>query len=271
MSDSPSSTPSEGPEVEMTDSVAKVDKWLEKQGYPLEYEVARTFQKAGFRAFQGIHYQDAEGTDRKTREIDVVATEWPEGTTRKSNVDFVVEVKHTHEPWLVLTTEAAVKPTDIARWLLTSEGAEAPIEGLLRAGPITDLLVVPPRYGFNVVQTIKDMARTNPAYVALTNVVKAANARREVWKRAVDRPSVYFPLVVVGGSLVQLGYDATGERILNPVLWQRIRWSGSSISDSPILVDIVTREHLPTWVTNARKSTQAISELFEAWVTPPKA
>lgn len=254
----------------MTDPVAKVEGWLKKQGYPLEYQVARTFQTAGFRTWQGIHYRDPEATERRTREIDVVASEWPEGTTPRSSVEFVVEVKHSHEPWLVLTTDIAGKPEDVGAWLLMTPAADAPITGLLRTPPVPEFLVMPPRHGFNVVQTVEDQTRPNPAYVALTNVVKAASARRNVWMKSV-RPAIYLPIIVVGGSLIQLGYDASGERILNPVLWQRLRWTGSSVVDHPVTVDIVTRDHLPIWAGNARKGTQAISELLEAWVKPPAA
>lgn len=88
----------------MTDPVAGVEKCLAKQGYPLEFQVARTFQAAGFRTWQSLHYRDTEGSEQRTREIDVVAAEWPEGTELKADVELVVEVKHSHEPWLILTT-----------------------------------------------------------------------------------------------------------------------------------------------------------------------
>lgn len=255
----------------MTDPQKNVENWLEKQGYPYEYEVARTLAQAGFRTWQGMHYRDTESTEQRTREIDVVAMEWPhdkEGPKRAA-VELVVEVKFTKAAWLVMTTSLAVGPPSLHRLLLMTDKASAPLKGLMETPPVPNLLQLPERHGFSVVQTAEggDKSRgVDPAYAALNTVVKAANARvGEVGKHGV---AVAFPVIVVAGPVFQLGYDTKGNRILNPVLWQRIRWQGSSVVDHPVLVDVVQIEHLPTWATKARKDAVVIDKLLEDWVTP---
>lgn len=253
----------------MTDPVAGVERWLDKQGYPLEFEVARTFAKAGFRTWQGIHFRDTESTEERTREIDVVAVEWPEGIeSKRAGVEFVIEVKFTHEPWLVLTTQLPTRPESLKQYFLMTDSAAPVVSGLLANPPVPTILSLPDRHGFNVVQTVadRDPTRPNPAYVALTNVVKAAHAQLKLTKKHGTR--IYFPVIVVGGALLQLGYSADGSRILEPVVWQRIRWQGSSVVGHPVLVDIVQKDHLPIWAANARKDAMEIDEPLEGWVTP---
>lgn len=216
----------------MTDPVAGVEKWLDEQGYPLEYEAARILQKSGYRAWQGIHYRATEAGERKTREIDVVASEPPLEGVPRAIVELVVEAKHTHEPWLILTSQIQSDRAVVQEgWLLKSPQAEGPLHAMAQGEAVPFLLQLPPRHGFNAVQTIKtgDPQKSNPAYAALQAVVSASVARLKQWSR--DLPAIVFPVIVLGGSLVQLGYGEDGGRILEPVLWQRIRWTGSTAVD----------------------------------------
>lgn len=83
------------------DLQASVQEWLEAQGYPLEMRTAAAFRLAGFRAVQGVYYQDPE-TDA-WREIDVVA-DIPE-VYRSARIVFVAECKSSRDkPWLLFTS-----------------------------------------------------------------------------------------------------------------------------------------------------------------------
>ena len=262
----------------MTDPVEHVDSWLKRQGYPGEYQVARELQKVGFRVWQGLYYNDTEGIDAKTREIDVVAAEWPPDTERTADVELVVEVKRSWDPWVVLTTSVEADLASTAPMRLVSDVARPMLDGMLNSPPVPDLLTFPERHGYNVVQALgaastsdqsqRERNRPNPAYIALTGVVKASADRlRLLSKRAV----IVFPVIVVDGPLVQLGYDGAGERILNQVVRHRLLWRGSTATAGPVIVDVVQIDHLPMWAPNVRSSTQTIAAKFEQWVTKPKA
>src|SRR3990172_8371792 len=79
-----------GESAAMTDggpSIAdKVKDWFEKQGYPLEFEVARKLRARTLRAVQGQYYEDLE--TRKPRELDVLA--WQERKGRHPFARIVV-------------------------------------------------------------------------------------------------------------------------------------------------------------------------------------
>jgi hypothetical protein len=250
------------------------DHWLETHGYPLEYQVAKAMRQAGYVAWQGLHYKDTEG-DRRARDIDVVAS-LPapiEATGEPAVVEFVIEVKHSHEPWLVLTSQTPATPTasSAVRYRLANRLAAQALKGITHTPPVPSLLTIPERHGFNVVQMVKseEASRPNPAYIALSSVVKAAQYRVNLFSTNTSTtPALAMPLIVVGGSLVRLGYDDEGERILDEVVWQRITWSGSTVA-GPTIVDVVQSDHLGTWARNAFGDAEQLRKGLSEWVTTP--
>ena len=124
-----------GPDPEQ--ARATIEKWLERQGYPLEYETARQFGAAGFRVQQGIYYDPATApSDRPTaessgkpREIDVLAglRNEPEGVT----LSLIAECKHVQAGWVVLTTTAgdSTSEQDQSVHAALSCGSHAQLDG----------------------------------------------------------------------------------------------------------------------------------------------
>ena len=69
-------------------------EWLQKQGYPLEMEVASALRKKGLWVRQASYYKDPESD--KSREIDVICTEAE--VLGMAALHFVVECKASKKP-----------------------------------------------------------------------------------------------------------------------------------------------------------------------------
>jgi hypothetical protein len=95
----------------------------------------------------------------------------------------------------------------------------------------------------------------------MTGVIKASAARFQIW--AKHHPTIVFPVIVVGGSLVELGYEDNGDRVLRSIPHQRILWNGSTSREGSVLLDVVQRDYLPTWVEWTRQATQEIVTLYD--------
>ena len=77
-----------------------VYEWLQKQGYPLEMEVASALSKKGLWVRRASYYKDSESD--KSREIDVIATETE--ILGMAELHFVVECKASSKPWILFSS-----------------------------------------------------------------------------------------------------------------------------------------------------------------------
>jgi hypothetical protein len=101
----------------------KVREWLETQGYPLEMQVARTFQECGFRVIQGEYYSDP--ATATLRETDVVASMVAEMAGCHLRVSFVAECKSqsADKPWILFTRGARLAdPARVAQRAASENG-----------------------------------------------------------------------------------------------------------------------------------------------------
>jgi hypothetical protein len=256
-----------GSEQSPEETLERVRAFLKREGYPLEYEAARTLSRAGFNTEQGLTYIDSEDGKSVTREIDVVA--WLHESVRarfRALVGLIVECKAAREPWLVLT-----RHDDDAGWLEPRSLVMSD-----RFGKVFDASSlhapawkVQPRHGFGLVQVKRGNERRDkdPAYVALVSVVKATDgylSRLHARKQSAYG-AVLIPVLVTAGPLFQLGLREDGTEVLEPVVWQRLLWNGSTVRAASTVVDVVTRNHLPQYalmmVDGARRLLERMSRL----------
>lgn len=231
-----------------------VREWLVREGYPLEYETAREMTRAGYRAWQGRYYVDAE--DKTYRELDVRADEPDSLDAPWRPVYVVAECKNNSKPWLVLTERHELQPGYGTHFLIQRGVTQAELEAAARpdAG---FLLNVPARHGYSVIQAI---AGGDSAHAALHAVSKAALGSVAGFGQA--QPAVAIPVIVLGGALYQLGYNDDGTEILEPVLWQRVVWFGSSAKRESIQIDVVTRDYLPMYLQQLRPATRRLASVL---------
>lgn len=83
-----------------------IKDWLEKGGFPFEFECAKAFNKHGFNITQGMHYYDKE--INTPREIDISAYKQFHTGSFAFNVTFLVECKSLNKPWIVFMTDKTI-------------------------------------------------------------------------------------------------------------------------------------------------------------------
>lgn len=222
------------------EAIDVVRTFLAKNGYPLEFAAGRTLARVGFRTWHGLTYVDNEVPPGKTREYDILAA--LHGATA-SDVGLVVECKSTADPWLVLTHRISGDGRWVRKAWLPSNSAGVPDSAFEDVGWRLDA-----RYGFNVVRAVgerRSESDKDPAYSALASVTKAAEGRVRTFPNS--SPALMVPVIVTSGPLFRLGYEDDGSELLEPVLWHRILWSGSSVRDDATIVDVVTEAHLESY------------------------
>jgi hypothetical protein len=238
--------------------------WLERQGYPLEYEAGRWLVAAGFSVHHGRYYVDTYFGEEEHREIDLLAHEPDHAAT--FHVWLTAECKMAPAPWVVLTSTQSPEPEEIASYFPATQWAG---ETLRRRAAdqdaMGDVFRRGDRLGFNVAQAARqDSAESRKArdkadpklpYEALQTSVKAA---RYFARHSGDYPTVVLPIVVVGGPLYWLGYTMSGEPQLQATDWERIVWYGASAT-SPSVVYIVRSSALEGFALLMRGVTQRIA------------
>jgi hypothetical protein len=249
-----------------------VREWLARSGYPLEYEVARSFRAAGFEVFQGLHY----GADRLEasgpREVDVLAVRQevvPHHPITRSTVLFVVECKDSSAPWVVFRGQSSPEPWAAVGSFATNAITEMNILGALELGQNPWLLRLPENVGFRlgIVATKprqpkqEERSRTEPGGMATLPIARAGDSDRAhaALKQAVSAAmgvlrddashlaTLAVPVIVVGSRLYTVSYDDDGREEVAPTNWERILWRGDR-SGQPMAVDVVSREFLDDYV-----------------------
>lgn len=222
--------------------------WLRKGGFPLEYHTVRSLRAAGFRAEQGRHYMDPIQATTN-REIDVLA--WMDPSPGVPVV-LVFECKAAADkPWVVLTSDNQPAPTlPIAGPALAPVLAKPDIsESIIR-----DNLPLRHPYGFTVVEAHND--RNDRAHAAMEQAISAAVGIQKALGR-VDH-LLAFPIVVTEAPLYRFESPDGGEDLVTASSWERVRWNGSQAYPSPTLMDVVTREGLPSYLDQIRDGVRGL-------------
>jgi hypothetical protein len=238
----------------MSDAEHEVKKWLETQGFPLEFLAADRFAKAGFAISQGEYFPDPRG--ETLRETDVVATLTRETDARLYRFAVVVECKWSRKhPWVIFTSRAA-RPTaaESIAYLLASPFAEAVLWFLAGNADIRRRheLELPPRAGFGGRQAFIEPGREDSFYRAIQSVVGAATALSRTssdsaWpSNAVREFRVVVPTIVIDGLLFE-AYLHSGTLEVAPLRSGLVSWRGFGARSQAVFVHIVTIDELPSF------------------------
>ncbi len=263
MSDQGSATPS---------LKEKVTEWLETQGYPLEFRVARAFERSGFfETYQGQYIQDDKGGD--PREIDVLAnitTSYEEKCFFR--ISQVVECKWSKDkPWLVFTSSRSImgEGACIAQTIASALGEAAMfcIAGDNALGDL-ELFKRPGRGGFAGRRAFEKNKEQQDIFYAtiqglITKSVNYAKSYGLPNPSAGQVPSsgcLAFPIIVIDGDLFEAYYDKEKDNVaLREAHHIRIFWRGAPGHKRFITpVDIVTAGAVEEFAKKRLLETKAL-------------
>ena len=230
----------------------QVEEWLDREGYPLEYQCASAFQAEGLRVFQGTFAQIPR--DGNPKQIDVVADATVSCGERFLRISTVVECCSSAEKPIIIFTdpfarmapEACIAQTigsdigDALMWLLRGE------DSLKRLA----IFATPEIPGFTGRQAFSS---EDTFYQEIDDLVQACSALVTEADRAKkprnyiqDFGLVTFPTIVIDSKLLEASYNSSTRRLeLVEVSKSRIHWRGSGSHPLISTIDVITLEALP--------------------------
>jgi hypothetical protein len=251
---------------------AKVEKWLDSQGYPLEMEFAEALSKNGFDIIQSYHFKDPE--DGNIRETDIVARySDPIGLIE---LHFVIECKKSKSPWVVFSSSSTGFNRLRSFAHMTKVARDAVID------EITEMVNLPwfkkpNRIGYETVQALK--SGKDSSYSALMSATKGAMEYfKEETKDVESSFSFVFPLVIFEGVLYESFLDDSAKPKLVEVNSSYVNFNvpigqvyGKSVrlitrNHIQNLIDEIKTMHIFFQYTLAKQLKQSNEKLYSAMI-----
>jgi hypothetical protein len=193
----------------------KILEWLNKQGYPTEFQVANICDRHGFRVFQGYHVSSNESPD-VPREIDVLA--WADDITD----DYLIRVCHIIEcKWSKDTRRHGqlASPACVAQTIGNLLGST--ILWTIAGDPdlhTLDLFSTPDRPGFSGRQVFSQ--GNDLFYSAMQSVVDVSMLDMAWYDKPPRRVGtlprnavIAFPMIVVDGQIFEAFFDEASQNM----------------------------------------------------------
>jgi hypothetical protein len=249
----------------------KLNKWLKKEGYPLEMRVASAIRKhTNLLIRQGWYYKDPENST--SREIDIVCTaSKPRGL---SEINFVFECKGTSKPWVLFTSgEAVASYNRLTTFGIFSDVAHSGVaEELFKCDDGSNLdqmkkipwLIKDGMVGYSITQSF-DGNRDVP-YKAILSAVKAGVwlKNNSLWQDTEYRNhAISFPIVVTSSPLFECYLDENGNNILNPINHGFVFFNQHMDGFNGTCVSIVNEAHIEDFVTECSEVVKKMHELLK--------
>lgn len=246
----------------------KVLKWLNEEGYSLEFETAKTLTSYGFYTSQGQYISDYR--TKNPREIDVVAKATKYIDKSFLRISHVVECKWTEgKPWVIFTDHSArIAPSaciaqSIATKLMASIlwylAGEKDIQSL-------NMFNTPSKPGFNGRQAFS--SQMDLVYSSLQSVVSACYSKMKDYDQYHKKPqdSISYgvflrPLIVIKGRLFEAYLnDRDGKMEVKEQNLIRLHWKGAEAWNLHSTIDIVTINHLKDYAQKLKEETDFLLE-----------
>lgn len=258
-----------GDEREQLDK--KVREWLEHEGYPLEFQVAKKFQKNGFAVRQGSYVNDPNAD--APREIDVIAFRDAHTKRQLLRVKHIVECKWSKDkPWVVFTNPLGISPAACIAQTIASKLGSAILwkEAGLKQLQDLDLFSTPKNSGFNGRQAFSKDG-VDRFYSTMQSVVSATKFDAEDYDNPRRKSGVLpesavvgFPVIVIQGDLYEAFLDSkSSDLVLRRAPHIRCHWKGSKEWDLHATVDIVTFEYLDKFLSTRAAQVETLLRLMQ--------
>lgn len=249
----------------------KLISWLKTQGYPLEMQVAQTFQDQGATVFQSDYYVDR--STGESREVDVVASwqlnlDLPE--TVLARICFVVECKSSRDkPWLLFTTEGTglAGPARVVQRAASTLGHHAlSLVARNREVQAVDILQVPESAAYSLTQAFT--SGNDVCYAAASAVADAAAARANeddhqmTLRGRLNILEIIFPVIVTEARLFETALTDMREIALTEVNESVLLWRNPVISAAHTIIHVVNADGLAEFVARAEESARSLLKLL---------
>lgn len=253
------------------DLIQKVEGWLQREGYPLEFATAAAFERHGFWVWSGEFVEDPQTA--KLREVDVSAS-----STIRTDVNngflrltYVAECKWTADkPWVIFHHEMPYAPSariaqtisdHLGHTSLWMVAGDERLHGL-------DTFATPLMVGTGGRRAFTSGDSGDQVYSALRSVISASvgmvesgNKRTRPPSALPDAANLFLPLIVIDGPLMTASYDTDGNRVsVTEVDHTRVFMRGSEVWPHRCFVDVVRIEALDDFIS---RRAQEIPQIFE--------
>ena len=262
-----SATPAEPSDV----LVARIEGWLSKEGYPLEFRTANEFRRAGLSVRQGRYVRRRDDND-VAREIDVAASVDTLADSQNQRpllrAYYIAECKWTPDkPWVVFSQPESIAQaacvcqtigTGLGRAIMWARAGDNQFARLRQ-------FEAPSRPGFSGRQVLGNKDNVDAFYNAMRSVTTLATNLCEWYDegrvpgRMPEYGVVAFPIVVIDGRLFEAWFDVSLGRLrVEERKQMRLHWKGAPNWSHHATVDIVVADHLPEFLVGRRQELSCL-------------
>lgn len=241
--------------MENHDKIEKIKSWINKNGYPFEMQVAKSFRKAGFEISQSILYKDSE--TEKYREADLIAHITKEINNVWLNITFVVECKKTiDKPWIIFSNKELYTVQNNKYPILASTNATYLIKHIAKNNSFQSPLIFPKiiNSGYNIVTAFSE--KSDIAYSASQSVIKACEYLVTNSNKSNKRfCNIYIPIIAIEGELHEAFLNNQDEIELTQVDWSTVVSTKSFDEQNSNLITIVSSSHLDKFTAELKQQS----------------
>lgn len=242
----------------------KIKEWINKNGYPLELKVAKSFSKSGFSVAQSISFVDS--TTKKVRETDIIAHITKQINDVWVNLTFVIECKLSiDKPWVSFHNDDTSNFAENTSPILTTNNGHILLNKIREKSDFKSRLLFPDnnKMGYSIVRALgngKDMA-----YSAVQSVLSATeyfiDKSNQSSKKFIN---IYFPVIVIEGKLYKAEIDLKGNIQVNKISETQISTVKSFAEQNSTYVNIIEFAKLDSITQDLMNECKLIFEKYDA-------
>lgn len=241
--------------------VTKVQAWLNKQGYPLEFRSALALRNAGLDITMGSYFKSGSG---QPREVDILCDmSFPNDEERRvRKMRLLVECKYSKYPIVLPSFLAqhggALNFMSIPR---TASLRDAPIDLLQYEKSLLDTFIFSPAvpHAHGIVSAFRENPRNTDA--AFNAVRKACSI---AWDHVAELDAspvsnkvefAVFPVVILDAPMFLATLDTrTGDVAARPIDIARVSWGAGSRDSIATIVSAAHVEKFAEWAVRSLRS-----------------
>ncbi len=253
----------------MDEISGKVNEWLLKEGYPLEFRAASIMRRCGFAVRQG-HFVRS-GVNEAPREIDIVAQTDDHCEDYLFRVCQVVECKYSKsKPWVIFSSPSGRMSTSAcASQSIASEYGSAIMWSIAGHDTISEMKLFssPQTPGFNGREAFS--TGHDRFYGAVTQLIensislsKYYNSNLLIKGKIPKSCVVVFPILLLDGMMFEAFCDEEkSETVVQEIEHARLHWKGAPSRNLHSTFDIVKLDYFEKFCnTRMEESVKLLSE-----------